>query len=395
MIGSSGHAPTSGSKLSRTRLVSECSGACGDLGTFIPHVIGAMTVAGLAPAGVLFGFGISFVSAGLFYGLPMAVQPMKAISAVLLTGQLTPAATAAAGLMIGAILLALGATGLIGRMARLIPQSVTAGLQLGLGLLMGWLGLRMVLQTPWIGVPALVLLFGVPRVWPQMPVAPLVLLAATGAGLATGLTALPPLTGFGLHLPPLMLPGNWGAVWQAFKVAVVPQMPLTLTNAIIVTAVLCHELFPERAGRATVRNLALTSGAANLLLAPFGAMPMCHGAGGVAAQHRFGARTGLAPILFGSALLVLALGFAGSAAVLFAAIPLSAIGALLLVAGTDLALSRRLFDARPTCWPAIGIAAGATAFLNPALGLVAGWGVEILRGAIFRVGNHAGDKSTP
>ena len=35
------------------RLVIECSGACGDLGTFIPHVIGAMTVAGLAPAGVL------------------------------------------------------------------------------------------------------------------------------------------------------------------------------------------------------------------------------------------------------------------------------------------------------------------------------------------------------
>src|SRR6516164_5938999 len=38
------------------RLLLECSGACGDLGTFIPHVIGAVTVAGLAPAGVLFGF---------------------------------------------------------------------------------------------------------------------------------------------------------------------------------------------------------------------------------------------------------------------------------------------------------------------------------------------------
>ena len=37
-------------------IVQEIAGACGDLGTFIPHVIGAMTVAGLAPAGVLFGF---------------------------------------------------------------------------------------------------------------------------------------------------------------------------------------------------------------------------------------------------------------------------------------------------------------------------------------------------
>jgi hypothetical protein len=39
------------------RLLGEVGGACGDLGTFIPHVVGAMTVAGLAPAGVLFGFG--------------------------------------------------------------------------------------------------------------------------------------------------------------------------------------------------------------------------------------------------------------------------------------------------------------------------------------------------
>src|SRR5215213_9897512 len=105
----------------RVSLIREYSGACGDLGTFIPHVIGAMTVAGLAPAGVLFGFGISFIAAGLFYGLPMAVQPMKAISAVLLTGQLTPDATAAAGLVVGAVLLLLGATGVIARVARLIP----------------------------------------------------------------------------------------------------------------------------------------------------------------------------------------------------------------------------------------------------------------------------------
>ena len=51
----------------------------GDLGTFIPHVIGAMTVAGLAPAGVLFGFAAFLIGTGLFYGLPLPVQPMKAI----------------------------------------------------------------------------------------------------------------------------------------------------------------------------------------------------------------------------------------------------------------------------------------------------------------------------
>ena len=361
------------------RLVGEVGGACGDLGTFIPHVVGAMTVAGLAPAGVLFGFGASCVASGLFYGLPMAVQPMKAISAVLLTGQLTPGATAAAGLVVGAVLLLLGATGLIGKMARLIPQSVTAGLQLGLGLTMGWLGLTMVLQEPWIGVPALALLFGLPRLSPFLPAAPLVLLAAVVVGAAMSQTTMPAAMGFDLRPPPLVLPGGWGDVWRAVELTVVPQLPLTLTNAVIVTAAVCRDLFPERAARASVRNLALTSGAANLLLAPFGAMPMCHGAGGVTAHHRFGARTGLAPVLLGAALLVLALGFSSSAAALFAAIPASAVGALLLVAGTDLAVSKRLFDARPACWPAIGIAAAATALVNPAVGLVAGWAVELGR----------------
>lgn len=79
------------------RLVAEMGGACGDLGTFIPHVIGAITVAGLAPAGVLIGFGAFFIASGAFYGLPMAVQPMKAISAVLVTGQVGAAEVAAAG----------------------------------------------------------------------------------------------------------------------------------------------------------------------------------------------------------------------------------------------------------------------------------------------------------
>src|SRR6201998_2113609 len=95
-------------------IVKEASGACGDLGTFIPHVIGAMTVAGLAPAGVLFGFGAFLISTGLFYGLPIPVQPMKAVSAVILSDGLRPGEVASAGMMLGVVLLVLGTTGLTG-----------------------------------------------------------------------------------------------------------------------------------------------------------------------------------------------------------------------------------------------------------------------------------------
>jgi hypothetical protein len=79
-------------------------------------------------------------------------------------------------------------------------------------------------------------------------------------------------------------------------------------------------------------------------------------------QYGFGARTGLAPILFGLVLFVLALGFADTAAQLFAVVPISAVGALLIMAGTDLALSRRLFDGRPSCWPVIGATALVTLY---------------------------------
>ena len=92
----------------RRSIVQEVAGACGDLGTFIPHVIGAVTVAGLAPAGVLFGFAAFLISTGLFYGLPLPVQPMKAISAVILTGGLRPGEVAAAGILIGVVLLGAG-----------------------------------------------------------------------------------------------------------------------------------------------------------------------------------------------------------------------------------------------------------------------------------------------
>jgi MFS superfamily sulfate permease-like transporter len=363
-------------------IIDECSGACGDLGTFIPHAIGAMTVAGLAPAGVLFGFGAFLVATGLFYGLPLPVQPMKAVSAVILTGGLRPGEVAAAGMILGVVLLVLGITGWIGHLARAIPQSVSAGLQLGLGLLMGVLGIKLMFETPWIGCGALAALILLTRI-PRCPAAPIVLAAAAIAGWAAGGAQMPELSGLAPSLPHLVIP-NWKEVGRSLEIAVLPQLSLTLTNAVIVTASLSRELFPLTGSLASERNLALSSGLANLLLTPFGAMPMCHGAGGLQAQYRFGARTGLAPIILGAVLLTLALGFADHAAALFAIIPIGAVGALLIVAGTDLAISRRLFDGKPSCLPVIGVTALVTLTLNPALGLLLGWIAELLRAAIVR-----------
>jgi len=102
---------------------------------------------------------------------------------VILTGGLRPGEVVAAGTMIGVFLLVLGITGWIG--ARAIPQSVSAGLQLGLGLLMAMLGLKLILETPWLGFGSFALLFALTRI-PSCPTAPIALAAAMFAGWATG-----------------------------------------------------------------------------------------------------------------------------------------------------------------------------------------------------------------
>ena len=133
----------------------------------------------------------------------------------------------------------------------------------------------------------------------------------------------------------------------------------------------------------TPRRLAISTGIGNILFAPFGALPMCHGAGGLAAHYRFGARTGGAPLMLGLALLALAL-VPSAGLILLAAIPAAGLGALLLVASFELAASRRLWDCKPSCYPVIATTALATGLLNPFWGLLAGTGAEMVRLALLR-----------
>jgi MFS superfamily sulfate permease-like transporter len=112
---------------------------------------------------------------------------------------------------------------------------------------------------------------------------------------------------------------------------------------------------------------------------------MCHGAGGLAAHYRFGARSGTAPLVLGLILLVFALLPGGFGLAALAAIPAAGLGALLLVASGELALTKRLFDSRPSCWPVIAVTAGVTVWFNPFWGLLAGSCAELVRLAAVRL----------
>jgi len=361
----------------------EASGAAGDLGTLLPLMLGTIAVVGLAPLPVIAGFAAFYIATALYYRLPVPVQPMKAVAAVLLTTQLTPATLAASGIMIGAILVALGLTGWITRLARMVPQSVLAGLQFGLGLALSVVALELMATAPLIGIATLGILVGLLLV----PRAPSALIAVA---VAIGLAHAPGLAGPGLEIstPGSLALASWptlAEIERAVSLFVLPQLSLTLTNAVLITALVAGDYFGERAAHVTPKSLSITSGLANLLLAPLGALPMCHGAGGLAAHHRFGARSGTAPLVLGLALLAIALLPADIGLGILAAIPAAGLGALLLMAAGELALTRRLFDCQPSCWPVIAVTAGVTVWADPFWGLVAGSGAEVARRAAIRL----------
>lgn len=352
-------------------LSGDISGAFGDLGTLLPYVIAGIGLGVLAPGAVFLGFAAGYLLVALVYRAPIAVQPMKALGAVILTGGLTAAETALAGALLGLVLLALSATPLLGRAARALPQSVVTGLQAGLGLMLATLALEMMATGWWLALPAMALL-ALSWLWPRGPWALVVILAAVWLAPSDGqpLVSETAIIADGLSL-------------TAVAGGMLAQLPLTLLNAVMVAAAVSHSLFPDAAPRVSERRLAASSGLLNLVLAPLGAMPMCHGAGGMAAHYRFGARSWVAPLTMAAACALAAL--QGEAVVAWlAAIPVPVVGALLAFAGVELMLGKRLFDARPDCRPVIAVTAVATLFGSALVGLAAGLASEQLRRHLVR-----------
>ena len=353
----------------------EASGALGDLGTFLPHIIGAITVVGMDPTGLFVGFGLFYALSGAVYGIPMAVQPMKAASAAILIQPMDPASVAASGLIIGAFFLVVGATGLVSRIARVLPETIAAGLQLGLGLSLAALGVHLMTKTPWLGAATCLLMIGLMR-FRRVPVALVAVVAGAVVGVLTG--ASPPrsarLASWLLHPPrgPIWETEILGQALNGLEHAVLPQIPLTLTNAIIVTAAVSRQLFPERAGAITERRLAITTGLGNLLAAPFGGYMMCHGAGGISGHFRFGARTATAPLLIGALFLALGLFLGSSGFGLLRTVPDAVLGGLLAFSGIDLAVSSRPGRFKDEDLFLVLLMAAVGVAINPAAAFVVG-----------------------
>ncbi len=321
--------------------IREMAGAFGDLGTLIPFVVGYITVNHMDPAGILVGFGVFKLWAGLYFKTPVPIQPMKAIGTAAITqgGAITHGAIFSSGLFTGLVWGLLGLSGAVSWIEKITSRPVVKGIVLGLGLSFVLEGVRMMQGDLLLGAVAIALTFGLLSV-PRIP-AMLVLLAV---GAAVALVREPTLLeglarmSFHFRLPASGLPQIvWSDLVTGILVLGLPQLPLTLGNAIIATVEENNTHFPDRP--ITVKAVALDHAALNLVGTALGGVPMCHGAGGMAGHIRFGARTGGALVILGSIVLILGLFFADSVALLFRLFPAALLGVILFFGGLELATS--------------------------------------------------------
>jgi MFS superfamily sulfate permease-like transporter len=321
----------------------EWAGAFGDLGTLIPFVVAYISLLKMDPYGILLAFGIALIVSGLYYKTPFPIQPMKAIGAVATTQAaqtitITPNAVYGAGMVTGVIWFLLGITGAAKKVAEWVSRPVAVGIVLGLGFSFMLEGIKMMAQGWLLGGAALLvtMLLLSNR---AVPVMFLLLVVGAFAAVAQNPVLLDQLATIRVDFrAPSFALGSM--TWQELMIGTVflalPQVPLTLGNAIIAITEENNRLFPDR--QVTERKVAISTGIMNLLGPIVGSVPMCHGAGGMAGHVRFGARTGGAPIILGGILVLTALFFSGSVDTIFKIFPAPVLGVILFLTGAQLAL---------------------------------------------------------
>ncbi len=378
----------------------ELAGSLGDLGTLLPIAIGMILINGLHPSGLFFVVGLFFILSGFYYGVTVPVQPMKVIGAYSIATAMTAGQIQASGFLIGLFLLVLGLTGAITFIGKYIPKPVVRGVQLSTGTLLMAQGVRFIMGTsrfqslrhaaePFLTIQSLGpiplgILIGVAGSVVTLvllenrrfPAGLLIVLAGFGLGAAFGTHEGFGDLRIGFNLPgilPFGIPGGADFTF-ALLALVLPQIPMTLGNAVVAYADLSKEYFGEESRRVTYRASCISMGLANLLSALLGGMPLCHGAGGLAAHYRFGARTVGSNVMIGLLFLALAILFGTHALAIVYLIPMSILGVLLLFAGSQLALTVSDIRERKDLFVVL-VMLGITLASNLAAGFIVGIGV--------------------
>ncbi len=375
----------------------EFAGSLGDLGVVLPLGIAMILINGLNPLGLFFSVGLFYLLSGVYYRIPVPVEPMKVIGAYAVATGIGAPEIMASALLIGVLLMVIALTGAMTFIGRHTPKAVVRGVQLSTGLLLMAEGVRFMIGTstfqklqeaaePYLvvqsigpvpfglvlgiagGILTLLLLEN-----KRLPAGLVVVFGGIAAGLLLGTREGLSDLSVGFNLPEI-LPFGFpsGADFSlALLVLVLPQLPMTLGNAVIANVDLSRQYFGEAAGRATYKANCITMALANFMSFLVGGMPLCHGAGGLAAHYRFGARTPGSNVIIGAIFLLLAIVFGSHILGILQLIPMAVLGILLVFAGSQLALTIMDLDARKDFFVVFTIV-GITLATNLAAGFITG-----------------------
>jgi len=381
----------------------ELAGSLGDLGTLLPLAIGMILINGLHPTGLFTGVGLFYVFSGLYFKITCPVEPMKVIGAYAVATGITATQIQASSLWISLFLIIIGGTGVITLAGRYIPKPVIRGVQLSTGVLLVSQGVRLMLGTSkfqdlrhaaepylivqkigWLPIGLIIgVVLGLLTLLllenRRTPAALVVVGAGTLIGITLGTREGLDQIQIGFYLPkvlPFGLPSSADFSF-ALLVLVLPQIPMTLGNAVIANADLSIQYFPREGRRVTYRALCISMALANLLSFFLGGMPMCHGAGGLASRYRFGARTAGSNLIIGAIFLMLALFIGSHSLTVIYTLPMAALGVLLIFAGAQLTLTLLDMQTRKELFVPI-LVLGTTLASNLAAGFITGIGVAYI-----------------
>jgi MFS superfamily sulfate permease-like transporter len=364
----------------------ELAGAVADLGVLVPIAVALIVKNDLSPTAVLLPAGLLYLLVAWVYRLPVPVQPLKALGAIAIAKGLGADSIAAAALLIGVVFLILGQLHLLDLAARAFPRAVIRGVQLTVGLLFLKIAWTLVTNTPksfadhvqtvsWT-LPLALVVIALALLLRRQPITlALVAVGAVVMAWRAGHVALGPSA---LQLPHL----SAHVFWTAFTVLAIPQIPLSFANSCLATSDAARAYFGDAAAHVRPGRLATTLGVANIFSGAISGMPVCHGAGGLTAHFKFGARTGGAPLVMGAALVTLAIVVGSGLAALLGAFPVAILAGLLATAGLlHIALLRDLQGLQ--AW-SLALLVGLLGFavnlaLAVALGLALYW---LTRGAL-------------
>lgn len=342
--------------------IGEATGALGDSITVLPLIAAMAVLADLSLTWMLVWFGAFQIVWGLYYGVPLSVEPMKALAGLLLAGVLSTGEFLVAGLLAGGVLLGIGATDAIGRVEAYLSTAVVRGVQLAVALILIRTGVELGVAAPRLAAGATLLALALITVgyWN---------FTALGVLLAGGVVMV---AGHGLPLqgpPPVTVPHLGPVDFTIGAVeATAAQLAMTVGNAAVATSLLLDDYFDRRI---SPDELASSMGVMNLVAIPLGGIPMCHGSGGVAGKFTFGARTAAANVVLGLAYIGLGLVAVG----LLAAYPHAMLGVILVLVALELGRT----SLRTDTYLLVGFV-GLLGFLtNIGLALIAGIVVDQVR----------------